>query len=678
MKKLYFIFFSLLTISIFNVIFAQQLYERKVVKVPKVAPGTIKIDGKMDEAAWQRAAQANLITSSGYEIYTNQYYRDDLTEPDYDEYYARMLWTQDTLYVFIHIDEIVNDSTNLFWAGKWTGDQLFVSISNRLGIDFAPEGRYNGNVFTVPDGPYHFLILGDQITLNGGDSVFIPEGYRRKAGDTTYTRDAFDAKKYARMAAVIDTVNGIWDVELAIYNPSVTAQSKLGFNIGGSTGSRYFHEKNGDAYAYYCWQPNVPDQPYTEPPIIQRWRDQGLWGDPGTSNLATSQAHAVLVFEGDNEVYVRKEVEVPLVEPNTIKIDGKMDEAAWQRAAQANLITSSGYEIYTNQYYRDDLTEPDYDEYYARMLWTQDTLYVFIHIDEIVNDSTNLFWAGKWTGDQLFVSISNRLGIDFAPEGRYNGNVFTVPDGPYHFLILGDQITLNGGDSVFIPKGYRRFLGDTVWTRDAFDAKKYARMAAIIDTVNGVWDVELAIYNPSIAYQSALGFNIGGSTGSRYFHEKNGDAYAYYCWQPNVPDQPYTEPPIIQKWRDQGLWGDPGTSNLATSQAHAVLNFVKEISTSIKNEFANNLPISFALDQNYPNPFNPSTTIRFHVSNKTKVSLKIYNTLGQLITTLVDNQILGSGTYLVTWNPYKLASGVYFYSLEADGKVITKKMMYLK
>jgi len=666
----------LLLFTFTSISFAQIDYERKVVKVPKVASGAIVLDGKMDEAAWSGAVTENLISSSGYNFFTNQYYRSDLTEPDYDEIYTKLLWTQDTLYVFIHIDEIVNDSTNLFWAGKWTGDQLFVSLSDRIGLDLDEAGRYNGNIFTVPDGPYYFVILGDQLTLNGGDSVWIPEAYRRNPKDTLYQMDKFDPLKFAAMGVTIDTINGVWDIELAIFNPGVASQSKIGFNLGGSTGSRYFHELNGDGYAYWCWQPNVPDDPYTEPAILETWRGMGLWADPGTSSLATSSAHAVLEFVGDNEAFVRTEVYVPKVDPANITIDGKMDEAAWQNAGEANMITSSGYNFFTNQYYRSDLTEPDYDEYYTRMLWAQDTLFVFIHIDEIVNDSTNLFWAGKWTGDQLFVSLSNRLGIDLDEGGRYNGNVFAAPDGPYYYVILGDQLTLNGGDSVWIPEGYRRFDGDTVWTMDKFEASDYAQMGVKIDTLNGIWDVELAIFNPGVTVQSALGFNVGGSTGSRYFHEMNGDGYAYYCWQPNVPDDPYTEPAILESWRAQGLWADPGTSSLATSQAHAVLNFVNTKPVSVEQN--KNVPAYFSLDQNYPNPFNPSTTIRFNVNKVTPVTLKLYNTLGEVVATLVNNQIMSVGSHLVTFNASNLATGVYFYSLEADNKVESKKMMLLK
>lgn len=665
-------------ISLSTITLAQIQYERKVVKVPKVQAGEIVLDGKMDEAAWQNAGQANLITNTGYEIFTNKYYREDLTEPDYDELYARLLYTEDTLYVFIHIDEIVNDSTNLFWDGKWTGDQLFVGLSNKLGLDYEWDGRWNGNVFTAPDGPLYYLILGDKLSLNGGDTVSVPEGYRGKDGDTLYTKNTFDAYKYARMATVIDTTTGLWNIELAFYNPAVKAQGQLGFNLGGSTGSRQSHEEFGDAYGYFCWQPNVKDDPYAIPPIGDELGKIAGYYDPGVSLLVTPACFAVLEFEGKNEVFVRQELQVPQVDPAEITFDGKMNEAAWDKAAKVNLITNEGYNIFTNKYYREELAEPDYDELYARLLWAQDTLYAFIHIDEMVNDSTNLFWDGLWTGDQLFVSITNRLGLDYDDAGRWNGNVFTAPNGPLYYIILGDQISLNGGDTVYIPEGYRQYDGDTTWTHDKFDAAKYTRMAVQIDTTTGKWDIELAIFNQAVAMQSSVGFNIGGSTGSRQSNEEYGDAYAYYTWQPNVPDDPYAIPPYGDVLGTYAGYYDPGVSLLVTTDAHAVLHFVKDIQSGVEFGGDSSLPVSFTLDQNYPNPFNPSTTIRFNVQKAAPVTMRVYNALGQLVTTLFNNQMLSSGTHLVTWNAANLSSGIYFYSLEMEGQMITKKMVFLK
>ncbi|MBN1300161.1 MAG: T9SS type A sorting domain-containing protein, partial [Melioribacteraceae bacterium] len=143
-------------------------------------------------------------------------------------------------------------------------------------------------------------------------------------------------------------------------------------------------------------------------------------------------------------------------------------------------------------------------------------------------------------------------------------------------------------------------------------------------------------------------------------------------------DDPFTEPPVLEELRAQGLWGDPGTFNLATSKAHALLKFVDEIGTGVYDQNGNLLPASFSLDQNFPNPFNPSTTIRFHVSEVTPVTLKVYDALGQLVKVLINNQTMSRGTHIVNWNANNLSSGAYFYSLEAAGNVVTKKMMLVK
>ena len=85
----------------------------------------------------------------------------------------------------------------------------------------------------------------------------------------------------------------------------------------------------------------------------------------------------------------------------------------------------------------------------------------------------------------------------------------------------------------------------------------------------------------------------------------------------------------------------------------------------------------FELAQNYPNPFNPSTIIRFAIPQASKVSMKIYNLLGQEIATLV-NQEMKAGSYEINFKASQLASGIYFYSIEAGNYSATKKMMLLK
>jgi serine protease AprX len=116
-------------------------------------------------------------------------------------------------------------------------------------------------------------------------------------------------------------------------------------------------------------------------------------------------------------------------------------------------------------------------------------------------------------------------------------------------------------------------------------------------------------------------------------------------------------------------------SRTSPHKAPADLYDVKTGTTGVRPE--NPVPSSFALLQNYPNPFNPKTTIRYHLPRTSVVSLKVYNVLGKEIASLVnERQIFGS--YSVPFNAAGLASGVYFYRLQADDFVETKKLMLLK
>jgi hypothetical protein len=89
------------------------------------------------------------------------------------------------------------------------------------------------------------------------------------------------------------------------------------------------------------------------------------------------------------------------------------------------------------------------------------------------------------------------------------------------------------------------------------------------------------------------------------------------------------------------------------------------------------LPEKITLFHNYPNPFNPVTQIRFALAEKTDISLNVYNTAGQKVAGLASGTFQ-SGSHTVDFDGGRLNSGVYYYTLEADGKALTKKMILLK
>ncbi len=100
--------------------------------------------------------------------------------------------------------------------------------------------------------------------------------------------------------------------------------------------------------------------------------------------------------------------------------------------------------------------------------------------------------------------------------------------------------------------------------------------------------------------------------------------------------------------------------------------------TAINNETSKQLD-NFTLLQNYPNPFNPATTISFNLPISEKVTLEVFNTLGQKITTILNNKNHRSGMHVYTFNGSQLPSGIYFYYINAGEKYsATKKMILLK
>lgn len=125
------------------------------------------------------------------------------------------------------------------------------------------------------------------------------------------------------------------------------------------------------------------------------------------------------------------------------------------------------------------------------------------------------------------------------------------------------------------------------------------------------------------------------------------------------------------------------TTDLHFSMAQAKTEEVKSrfsitlktgITTSTEQE---DKPQTFALEQNYPNPFNPVTTIEYSVSESAPVKLTVYNVMGQQVATLVS-ETKSPGTYRVNWNAAAMASGIYYYRLQAANQVMIRQMTLIK
>jgi hypothetical protein len=117
--------------------------------------------------------------------------------------------------------------------------------------------------------------------------------------------------------------------------------------------------------------------------------------------------------------------------------------------------------------------------------------------------------------------------------------------------------------------------------------------------------------------------------------------------------------------------GAAGTVQYAVSYQSPCHTVVNVINTAVPR------PGVFRLYDNYPNPFNPTTTIRYALPERSHVTLTVYNTLGQLATTLMNDEE-PPGYHEVKFDGSNLASGVYFYRMQAGSFVATRKFLLLR
>ena len=121
-----------------------------------------------------------------------------------------------------------------------------------------------------------------------------------------------------------------------------------------------------------------------------------------------------------------------------------------------------------------------------------------------------------------------------------------------------------------------------------------------------------------------------------------------------------------------GSGGDPPSTD-----AFFIIDDVELDLTTDVNEDNSIVPDQPHLYNNYPNPFNPSTTIKYALPEASHVTLKIFNTLGEEVSVLV-NRVMDAGTHRINFEASQLNSGIYFYQLITADFVESKKMMLMK
>ncbi|MFZ0454363.1 MAG: alpha/beta fold hydrolase [Ignavibacteriaceae bacterium] len=131
----------------------------------------------------------------------------------------------------------------------------------------------------------------------------------------------------------------------------------------------------------------------------------------------------------------------------------------------------------------------------------------------------------------------------------------------------------------------------------------------------------------------------------------------------------------LEKLPADSIWANRPTNPDLCLVSDGLINLFDGMVTDVKTN--TEIPKFYLLEQNYPNPFNPTTVLKYEIPKSSNVKLTIYNELGQLVKTLV-NEEKSPGTYSVNFNAGSLSSGIYFYTIKAGDFYETKKMILLK
>ncbi len=255
--------------------------------------------------------------------------------------------------------------------------------------------------------------------------------------------------------------------------------------------------------------------------------------------------------------------------------------------------------------------------------------------------------------------------------GEHDGGTDPEDGAPYAFpqsynvTFLGSGMNAGNADNDWLFN-MRDYWGG-VYNNSIFG--DYAGKAIQIEDLATGNDSKTRLDNGEILLSNNIFFDFGSGSTFADIAENSYEAN-HLSANNNAIESPalgsITRTPYTQTMDPRPEAGGAAYENLA-----AIVTGVKEISVN------DVVPADFNLSQNYPNPFNPTTNISFALPVSSQVKLVVYNVLGQKVAELV-NDFKTAGTHTIEWDAASMSSGVYFYSLEADNVVVTKKMTLLK
>ena len=197
------------------------------------------------------------------------------------------------------------------------------------------------------------------------------------------------------------------------------------------------------------------------------------------------------------------------------------------------------------------------------------------------------------------------------------------------------------------------------------------------------WDIQVSRFNPTtysdvVTYEWVILDSLSLTRAKRIASNNNGANAAISLSHGQLQGILHDIAGQTTVREHQCLWYVNATDGLYTTQSDPqpghYLTLNADTITTVKNA---PLPSAVRLSQNYPNPFNPTTTISFATTRRGTVTLKVYDLLGSHVATAID-KVMDAGAHSLNFDANTLRSGVYVYRLEAEGKVLSRRMVVMK
>ena len=259
----------------------------------------------------------------------------------------------------------------------------------------------------------------------------------------------------------------------------------------------------------------------------------------------------------------------------------------------------------------------------------------------------------------------------------------------YYTILYVPTCKIDGileADSPYSTEGFTAFLNQRIAVSTPLNVTvNDTRIAG--DSIRTVVILNLASALPSGNYKLRV------MAAERLIHYTsppgtNGETDFQYCYRKSFPDVNGVSIPTsagtytyTYTYKRQSDWVDTSIFTVAFVQNDAsteLINSGKGVYHPLGIQGNNsNVPTDYVLNQNYPNPFNPTTNIGFEIPKSGNVLLKIYDVLGNVVYTLINGH-LDKGKYNYEFSGDKIASGIYFYRLDAGAFSETKRMILTK